>query len=122
MRYYTLLSNDGDTRLIVEDDRGVAMDLTSLDPDVTDLSDLLLASSLSGMSVDEIANLTLETGSADRFDLNEVMDTSRSRRRILSSGPSLRSLRSMGRRRHIQDQRDGADARERHAGRVQQRL
>ena len=78
MRYYALLSNDGDARLIVEDDRGVAMDLTSLDPDVTDLSDLLLASSLSGMSVDEIANLTLETGSADRFDLNEVMDTSRS--------------------------------------------
>lgn len=78
MRYYTLLSNDGDARLIVETDRGVAMDLTSLDPDVTDLSDLLLASSLSGMSVDEIASLTLETGSADRFDLNEVMDTSRS--------------------------------------------
>lgn len=78
MRYYALLSNDGDARLIVEDDRGVAMDLTSLDPDVTDLSDLLLASSLSGMSVDEIASLTLETGSADRFDLNEVMDTSRS--------------------------------------------
>ena len=78
MRYYTLLSNDGDARLIVEDDRGVAMDLTSLDPDVTDLSDLLLASSLSGMSVDEIANLTLETGSADRFDLNEVMSATRS--------------------------------------------
>ena len=78
MRYYTLLSNDGDARLIVETDRGVAMDLTSLDPDVTDLSDLLLASSLSGMSVDEIANLTLETGSADRFDMNEVMDTTRS--------------------------------------------
>ena len=78
MRYYTLLSNDGDARLIVEDDRGVAMDLTSLDPDLTDLADLLLASSLSGMSVDEIANLTLETGSADRFDLNEVMDTTRS--------------------------------------------
>ena len=78
MRYYTLLSNDGDARLIVEDDRGVAMDLTSLDPDVTELADLLLASSLSGMSVDEIANLTLETGSSDRFDMNEVMDTTRS--------------------------------------------
>ena len=78
MRYYTLLSNDGDARLIVENDRGVAMDLTSLDPDVTDLADLLLASSLSGMSVDEIANLTLETGNADRFDMNEVMDTTRS--------------------------------------------
>lgn len=78
MRYYTLLSNDGEARLIVETDRGVAMDLTSLDPDVTDLSDLLLASSLSGMSVDEIANLTLETGNADRFDMNEVMDASRS--------------------------------------------
>ena len=77
MRYYTLVSNDGDARLLVETPQSIVYDLTSLDPDLTDLSDLLLASSLAGMLVDEIANLVLETGNADRFDLGEVMDRSR---------------------------------------------
>ena len=84
MRYYTLLSNDGDARLIVEDDRGVAMDLTSLDPDVTDLADLLLASSLSGMSVDEIANLTLETGQRGPLRHERGDGYHQGRRRILT--------------------------------------
>ena len=77
MRYYTLVSNDGDARLVVETDNSIALDLTSVDPDLTDLSDLLLGASLSGMSVDEIANLVLESGDADRFDLGEVMGVSR---------------------------------------------
>ena len=77
MRYYTLLSNDGDARLLAETPDGIAMDLTSLDPDLTDIRDVILAASLSGMYVDEIANLVLETGNADRFDLNEVMDGTR---------------------------------------------
>ena len=77
MRYYSLISNDGDARLIVENRQSIALDLTSLDPDLADLSDLLLAASLSGMSVDEIADLILETGEADRFDLGEIMDRSR---------------------------------------------
>ena len=77
MRYYTLVSNDGDARLVVETDNSIALDLTSVDPDLTDLNDLLLGASLSGMSVDEIANLVLESGDADRFDLGEVMGVSR---------------------------------------------
>ena len=77
MRYYTLVSNDGDARLVVETDNSIALDLTSVDPDLTDLSDLLLGASLSGMSVDEIANLVLDSGDADRFDLGEVMGVSR---------------------------------------------
>ena len=77
MRYYTLVSNDGDARLVVETDNSIALDLTSVDPDLTDLTDLLLGASLSGMSVDEIANLVLESGNADRFDLGEVMGVSR---------------------------------------------
>ena len=77
MRYYALVSSDGDARLIVETPRGLALDLTSLDPDLTDLADLLLASSLTGMPVDDVADLILETGDADRFDLAEVMHLSR---------------------------------------------
>ena len=91
MRYYTLISNDGDARLIVENHQSIAMDLTSLDPDLTELSDLLLAASLSGMMVDEIADLVLETGDADRFDLGETMDRSRDGRRLLSTRQALRS-------------------------------
>ena len=48
MRYYTLVSNDGDARLVVETENSIALDLTSVDPDLTELSDLLLGASLSG--------------------------------------------------------------------------
>ncbi len=77
MRYYTLISNDGDARMVVETPDSLALDLTSVDPDLTDLADLLLASSLAGVSIDEIAERVLSGGDADRFDLGEVMDRSR---------------------------------------------
>ncbi len=77
MHYYALVSNDGEARLIVETPQHLALDLTSLDPDLTDLADLILASTLSGASIDEIADRILETGDADRFDLGEVFDRSR---------------------------------------------
>ena len=63
--------------LIVETPQHLALDLTSLDPDLTDLADLILAATLSGASIDEIADRILETGDADRFDLGEVFDRSR---------------------------------------------
>ena len=77
MHYYALVSNDGEARMIVETPQHLALDLTSLDPDLTDLADLILASTLSGASIDEIADRILETGDADRFDLGEVFDRSR---------------------------------------------
>ena len=77
MHYYALVSNDGEARLIVETPQHLALDLTSLDPDLTDLADLILAATLSGASIDEIADRILETGDADRFDLGEVFDRSR---------------------------------------------
>ena len=77
MHYYALVSNDGEARLIVETPQHLALDLTSLDPDLTDLVDLILASTLSGASIDEIADRILGTGDADRFDLGEVFDRSR---------------------------------------------
>ena len=77
MRYYTLMSTDGEVRLVVETPQGLALDLTSLEPDLTELSDLLLASFLSDSTVDELANRILDTGNADRFDLGEVFDLSR---------------------------------------------
>ena len=73
MRYYTLVSNDGDTRVVVETPRGMAYDLTSLEPDLVDMADLVQAGFLSGVTLDDIARRLLSNGDADRFDLAEVM-------------------------------------------------
>ena len=78
MRYYSLVSTDGDARLVAEKPGVMALDLTSVEPELTDLADLLLASYLSGESVDEIADEIIGSGIPDGFDLGEVMDLSRS--------------------------------------------
>ncbi|MAF52243.1 MAG: fumarylacetoacetate hydrolase [SAR202 cluster bacterium] len=77
MRYYALISTDGDSRLTVEPQDGLLLDLTSVDPDLTDLEDLALAAALTRTDVDGVASGILESGDADRFDLGEVMDNSR---------------------------------------------
>ena len=69
MRYYALISNDGDNRLTAEPEDGLLLDLTSIDPDLTDLEDLPIAASLSGTNIDEIASRILSDGEADRFEL-----------------------------------------------------
>ena len=77
MKYYTLVSSDGDTRVVVETPRGMAYDLTSVEPDLVDMADLVQAGFLSGVTPDEIARRLLSYGNADSFDLAEVMDGTR---------------------------------------------
>ena len=77
MKYYTLVSSDGDTRVVVEIPRGMAYDLTSLEPDLVDIADLVQAGFLSGVTLDDIATRLLSAGDADSFDLAEVMDRTR---------------------------------------------
>ena len=77
MRYYTLMSNDGDTRVVVETPRGMAYDLTSVEPELVDIADLVQAGFLSGVTPDDIAKRLLSDGNADSFDLAEVMDGTR---------------------------------------------
>ena len=77
MRYYSILSADGDNRLAVEPLDGTLVDVTSLQPELADLEDLALAASLSGGSIDAITARILSSGDADRFDLAELMDNSR---------------------------------------------
>ena len=79
MRYYALISADGDSRLTVEPQDGILLDLTSVDPDLTDLEDLALAAALTRTDLDDVASGILDSGDADRFDLGEVMDNSRRR-------------------------------------------
>ena len=77
MKYYTLVSSDGDTRVVVETPRGMAYDLTSLAPDLVDIADLVQAGFLSGVGLDDIATRLLSNGDADSFDLAEVIDGTR---------------------------------------------
>ncbi len=73
MKYYTLVSNDGDTRVVVETSAGEGYDLTSVEPDLVDVADLIQAAYLSGVPTDNIANRLLSVGDADSFDVAEVM-------------------------------------------------
>ena len=78
MRYYTLQSDDGDIRLIAETADGAALDMTSADPDLTELADLVLAASLTGMTIDEVAEGVLDAGGGgEPVDLGEVAENSR---------------------------------------------
>ena len=77
MRYYSIISADGDSRLAVEPLDGTLVDVTSLQPELTELEDLALAAALSGGSIDDITARILGSGDADRFDLAELMDNSR---------------------------------------------
>ena len=77
MRYYKLVANDGDSVLAVEREEGVLSDLTSLDEDLTEVEELALAASLSGLGIDELATRLLDSGQADSYDLSTITDDSR---------------------------------------------
>ncbi len=74
MRYYSLIGADGDARLAVEARDGVLADLTSLHDELVALEDLALAAALSGESIDALARRLLDGGTADEYDLAEIMD------------------------------------------------
>ena len=79
MRYYKLITSDGDTRLTVEAKEGVLSDLTSVDEDLTEIDDLALASALSGASIDDLAMRLMESGQPDVYDLAQIIEDSRDR-------------------------------------------
>ena len=85
MRFYRLLYDDANLALAVETPGGALVDLTSIDPDLTEIEDLALASSLSGISIDEAARSLVEAGDGDTLDLEAITDASRER----GSGPYL---------------------------------
>ena len=78
MRYYRLTNVDGDTVIGVEAEPGRVTVLTDIKPDVTDIRDLVLAASVTGMSMDEIARALLaEGGETESIDLDELLDGTR---------------------------------------------
>ena len=77
MKYYRLIGEGDEPVLTVEREPGVLVDLTSIDPDLTDVEDLALAASLTGLTIDEVATRLLDSGDGDTFSLDEVMAGSR---------------------------------------------
>jgi 2-dehydro-3-deoxy-D-arabinonate dehydratase len=75
LRYYRLLDPLGNTSLCVETGEGQLEDITSVESDVMDISDLLHAASLSGESIDSLAMMVLESGEADSIQLGEIYST-----------------------------------------------
>ena len=87
MRFYRLLTEGANLALAVETPDGSLVDLTSIDPDLTEIEDLALASSLSGITIDEAARNLIEAGDGDSLDLKAIVDGSRERG--ANSGPYL---------------------------------
>ena len=87
MRFYRLLTEGANLALAVETPDGSLVDLTSIDPDLTEIEDLALASSLSGITIDEAALNLIEAGDGDSLDLKAIVDGSRERG--ANSGPYL---------------------------------
>ena len=77
MRYYKLLGAGGDAGLAVEAEDGVLSDLTSIDEDVTDIEALIMASSMTDQSIDDLAGALLDLGEPDKHDLDELIAASR---------------------------------------------
>jgi len=73
LRYYRLLDHLGNTSLCAETGEGQLEDITSVENDVMDISDLLHAASLSGESIDSLAMMILESGEADSIKLEDIL-------------------------------------------------
>ncbi len=86
MRFYRLLYDDANLALAVETPDGSLVDLTSIDPDLTEIEDLALASSLSGVMIDEAARNLIDGGGGDSLDLKAIVDGSRARAEDISVG------------------------------------
>lgn len=76
MKYYRLLSGENGPRLVVETQEGLLTDLTSIDEDLTDVADLAMAASISGLTIDEIAENLIQSGQPDLIHLDDVLGLS----------------------------------------------
>ena len=73
MKYYSLIGVDGGTSLAVEAREGVLADLTSVHHDLEALEDLALASTLSGQSIDALAQRIMDGVNPEQHSLAEIM-------------------------------------------------
>ena len=77
MRYYRLMASDGGPILAVEAQDGLLASLTSIDDRLTDIGQLIFASSMSSTDMDTMTQQIVDSGSPDTFGLLDVTDDSR---------------------------------------------
>ena len=78
LKYYRLSDQYGNLSLAVETGENVLEDITSIEDDLDDISDLARTSSLTGISIDDIVRTILDSGSAEQIKLDELMQSSKS--------------------------------------------
>jgi len=74
MKYYKLISANGSSRFAVEQQEGLLSDLTSVDENLSGLEVIALAASLSGTSIDKIAERIIESGQPRILRMEDVLD------------------------------------------------
>ena len=78
MKYYRLSDQYGNLSLAVETGENVLEDITSIEDDLDDISDLARTSALTGISIDDIVRTILDSGSAEKIKLDELVESSKS--------------------------------------------
>jgi len=73
LRYYRLVNSAGDVCLSAETGEGLLENLTSVEDDVTDVLDLIKASSITGESIDDLARRILESGNSEQILLSDII-------------------------------------------------
>ena len=73
LKYYRLANSIGDVCLSVETGEGILENLTSIEDDVTDILDLIKASSITGESIDDIARKILDSGNSEKIDTDIII-------------------------------------------------
>ena len=64
--------------MAVETGENVLEDITSIEDDLDDISDLARTSALTGISIDDIVRTILDSGSAEQIQLDELIESSKS--------------------------------------------
>ena len=72
MRYFRLVSAQGDLRIAVEVDEGVLSDITSVDEDISQIDDLAMAAALSGDTIDGVVRRMFSMAQADIVPLEDL--------------------------------------------------
>ena len=78
LKYYRLSDQYGNLTLAVETGENVLEDITSIEDDLDDISDLARTSALTGISIDDIVRTILDSGSAEKIKLDELVESSKS--------------------------------------------
>ena len=79
MKYYRIAYGNGSYGLSVELSDGVLSSLDSLNDEVNDFRKLCNASYITGVSIDDISRNIFSNGTAETFDLQELIKKEESR-------------------------------------------